>query len=126
MNAVLWIIAGLLAAVFATAGALKLTQPREKLLAAGMAWTGDFSDGTVKLIGALELLAAVGLILPALLDVVPVLVPLAALGLVLVMVGGAVVHARHKEYPNIIGNVVLLALAAVVVWGRFGPHSFSS
>ena len=125
MNVVLWIVAGLLAAVFATAGALKLSQPKEKLAAAGMAWTGDFSAGTVKLIGTLELLAAIGLILPAVLDVATVFVPLAALGLVLVMVGAAVVHGRRREYPMILGNVVLIALAAVVVWGRFGPHSFS-
>jgi len=125
VNVVLWIVAGLLAAVFATAGALKLSQPKEKLAAAGMAWTGDFSAGTVKLIGTLELLAAIGLILPAVLDVATVFVPLAALGLVLVMVGAAVVHGRRREYPMILGNVVLIALAAVVVWGRFGPHSFS-
>jgi hypothetical protein len=51
-------------------------------------------------------------------------VPLAALGLVLLMACAIVVHARRKE-PQAIGtNVVLLLLAAVVVWGRFGPYSF--
>jgi uncharacterized membrane protein YphA (DoxX/SURF4 family) len=124
MNVVLWIIAGVLAAAFLGFGVMKLTQSKEKLAAAGMGWTDDFSPRSIKLIGALELLAAVGLILPALLGIVPVLVPLAALGLVLVMIGAAVTHARRKEFPMITVNLVLLVLAAMVVWGRFGPYSF--
>ena len=80
----------------------------------------------MKLIGALEVLAAIGLILPAAFDVVPVLVPLAAVGLVALMVGAALTHARRREVALIVVNLVLLALAAVVVWGRFGPYSFSA
>jgi uncharacterized membrane protein YphA (DoxX/SURF4 family) len=125
MDVVLWIIAGLLALVFLAAGLTKLVQPREKL-AATMGWVDDFSPGTVKLIGALEVLAAVGLILPAALDVVPVLVPLAAVGLVALMIGAAVTHARRGETPMIAVNVVLLVLAVVVAWGRFGPWSFTA
>jgi DoxX-like family len=126
VNIVLWIIAGVLAAGFAAVGAMKLTQPKEKLAASGLAWTEDFNPGVVKLIGALEVLAAIGLILPAALGIVPVLVPLAALGLVLVMIGGIVTHVRRNETRVIGVNVVLLLLAAVVVWGRFGPYSFGS
>jgi uncharacterized membrane protein YphA (DoxX/SURF4 family) len=125
MNVALWIMAGLLAAVFAAAGLMKLAQPKEKLVASGLGWAEDFSAGSVKAIGALEVLAAVGLILPAVLDVVPVLVPLAALGLVLLMAGAIVTHARRKENQMIVINLVLLALAAVVVVGRFGPASFT-
>jgi uncharacterized membrane protein YphA (DoxX/SURF4 family) len=126
MNVVLWILAGLLAAVFLAAGASKLAQSKEKLTASpNMAWATGFSSGMIKLIGGLEVLAAVGLILPAALDIVPVLVPLAALGLVLMMIGAAATHARRKESQAIAMNVVLLAVAAVVAWGRFGPYSFS-
>jgi uncharacterized membrane protein YphA (DoxX/SURF4 family) len=123
MNVVLWIIAGVLALAFLAAGLTKLTQPKEKL-ATNMAWVEDFSPGTVKVIGALEVLAAIGLVLPAVLDVVPVLVPLAAIGLVVLMAGAALTHSRRKEVPLIVVNLVLLALAAVVAWGRFGPYSF--
>jgi uncharacterized membrane protein YphA (DoxX/SURF4 family) len=125
MDVVLWIIAGLLALAFLGAGLTKLVQPKEKL-AATMGWVDDFSPGTVKLIGALEVLAAVGLVLPAALDVVPVLVPLAAVGLVALMIGAAVTHARRRETPMIAVNVVLLVLAVVVAWGRFGPYSFTA
>ncbi|MFE9201332.1 DoxX family protein [Micromonospora sp. NPDC007230] len=126
MNTVLWIIASLLAVAFLAAGAMKLVQPKEKLAASGMGWTENVGASTIKLIGALEVLAAVGLILPAALDIAPVLVPLAALGLVLVMLGAIVVHARRKESQGIVVNVVLLVLAAVVAWSRFGPWSFTS
>ncbi len=124
MNIVLWIIAGVLAAVFLAAGLMKLLQPKEKLAAAGMAWTEDFAPGMIKTIGLLEILAAVGLILPAALNIAPVLVPLAATGLVIVMIGAAITHARRKEAQGIGMTLVLLVLAAVVVWGRFGPYSF--
>ncbi|NUT33235.1 MAG: DoxX family protein [Hamadaea sp.] len=124
MNVVLWIIASLLAAAFLAAGVMKLTQPKEKLAAAGMAWTEDYSAGTIKLIAGLEALAAIGLILPATLDIVPILVPLAATGLAVIMAAAAVVHGRRKETPMIGFNLVLLVLAAIVAWGRFGPYSF--
>jgi uncharacterized membrane protein len=124
MNVTLWIIAGLLAVAFALAGLMKIAQPKEKLAASGMGWTGDFSAGAVKAIGALELLGALGLALPAALDVAPVLVPLAATGLAVLMLGAAVVHARRKEQQMIGVNAVLLILAAVVAWGRFGSYAF--
>ncbi|MET0523757.1 MAG: DoxX family protein [Nocardioides sp.] len=125
MDVVLWIIAGVLALAFFAAGLTKLTQPKDKL-AATMGWVEDFSPGTVKLIGALEVLAAIGLILPAALDIVPVLVPLAAVGLAALMIGAAITHARRREVPMIAINLVLLLLAAVIIWGRFGPHSFTA
>jgi uncharacterized membrane protein YphA (DoxX/SURF4 family) len=125
MNVVLWIIAGVLAAAFLWAGLTKLLQPKEKL-ATTMGWVEDFSPGAIKLIGALEVLAAIGLVLPAALDVLPVLVPLAAIGLIALMVGAVITHGRRKESPMIAVNLVLLVLAAVVVWGRFGPYPFSA
>jgi uncharacterized membrane protein YphA (DoxX/SURF4 family) len=124
MNVVLWIIAGVLAAAFLAAGAMKLLQPKDKLAGSGMGWVNDFAEGPVKLIGALEILAAIGLILPALIHVAPVLVPLAALGLVLLMAGAAITHLRRKETQMVAVNAVLLILAVVVVWGRFGSYAF--
>jgi uncharacterized membrane protein YphA (DoxX/SURF4 family) len=124
MNIALWIIAGLLAVAFLASGAMKLIQPKEKL-ASGYGWVEDFSAGTVKAIGTLEVLAAVGLILPAALDIAPVLVPLAAVGLLLLMLGASITHLRRHEAQGMVVTLVLLAVAAVVVWGRFGPYSFT-
>ena len=124
MQVFLWIVAGLLALAFLAAGAMKLTQPRDKL-AASMGWVEDFNAPTVKLIGGLEVLAAIGLILPALTGIAPILTPLAATGLVLVMIGAIITYLRRGEPQVIVANVVLLLLAAVVAWGRFGPYAFA-
>ena len=100
MNIALWSIAVLLAVAFLVAGAAKLFLPKPKLAALGMKYVEDFRTTTIRAIGALEVLAGVGLILPGALDVVPVLVPFASVGLVALMVGA-------------------------VAWGRFGPVSFT-
>jgi uncharacterized membrane protein YphA (DoxX/SURF4 family) len=125
MNIALWIIAGLLAVAFLAGGAMKVIQPKEKLAASGFGFVQDFSAGAVKAIGTLEILAAVGLILPAALDIAPVLVPLAAVGLVLLMVGAIITHLRRHEAQAIVVNLAVLALAVLVAWGRFGPQSFT-
>jgi uncharacterized membrane protein YphA (DoxX/SURF4 family) len=123
MNTVLWIVTALLALAFAGAGLMKLTQPKPKLVASGQAWAEDFSDGAVRAIGALEVLGALGLVLPALLDTATVVVPLAAVGLALLMAGAAITHARRGEYPNIAVNVVLGGLAVWIAVARFGEYS---
>ena len=123
MNVVLWIVAGVLAVAFLASGLMKLTQPKKKIVDSGMGWAEDFSDGAVKGIGALEVLGALGLILPAVFGVATGLVPIAATGLALVMLGAAITHARRKENQMIVINVVLLVLAAFVAWGRFGEWS---
>ncbi|ROO84809.1 DoxX-like protein [Actinocorallia herbida] len=124
MNIALWIVAGLLAAAFLGAGAMKSLQPKEKLAASGLGWVEDYSAVAVKAIGVIEVLAAIGLILPALVDVAPILVPLAAAGLAVTMVGAIVVHVRRKENQALPVNAVLLLLSVFVAWGRFGPYAF--
>ncbi|MET8628091.1 DoxX family protein [Kitasatospora sp. NPDC004669] len=128
MNLALWIVAGLLAAAYLLGGALKMVAPKERIAAAGRSgrWVEDFSAGGVKAIGAVEVLAAVGLVLPAVLGIAPVFVPLAALGLVLLMIGAAAVRIRRQEYGLVAVDVVYVLLAAFVAWGRFGPESFLS
>jgi uncharacterized membrane protein YphA (DoxX/SURF4 family) len=125
MNTALWIIAGVLSAAFLASGAMKLVQPKEKLVAAGFGFAEDFGAGAVKAVGAVEILAAVGLVLPAALDIAPVLVPLAAVGVMALMTGALVVHGRRHEIPSIAVNVALIGVAGFVAWGRFGPHSFT-
>ncbi|MCI2424403.1 DoxX family protein, partial [Saccharopolyspora sp. K220] len=96
MNVFLWIVQAVLAVMFAMAGVMKSTQPKEKLVDK-LPWVNDFSAGTVRFIGVVELAAALGLILPAATGIAPVLTPLAATGLAVVMVLAALTHARRKE-----------------------------
>lgn len=123
MNVFLWILQGVLAALFAAAGVTKATQPREKLIAQ-LPWVNDVSTPVVRLIGVAELAGALGLILPGAFDIATVLTPLAATGLAVTMVLAMGLHARRKEPQAIAFNAILLIVAAVIVWGRFGPYAF--
>jgi hypothetical protein len=125
MNISLWIVAGLLTAGLLASGAIKLTRSTEHLVASGMGFAEDFSPGVIKAIGALEVLAAIGLIVPAAVGSASALVPLAAMGVVLLMVGATITHLRRHEPQVLIVNLTILGLAAFVAWGRFGPQSFA-
>ena len=124
MNITLWIVQGLLAVFFGAGGIVKMVRPPKRLIDQGLTWVEDFSPGAVKTIGALEVLAAVGLILPAVTGIAPVLVPLAAVGIGLIMIGAAVVHVRRGEASFVGVLAVPLAASAFVAWGRFGPYAF--
>jgi uncharacterized membrane protein YphA (DoxX/SURF4 family) len=69
-------------------------------------------------------LGALGLILPAAFDIAPILTPLAACGLAIIMIGAIITHTRRKEYQPVMINTVLLVLALLVAIFRFGPNSF--
>ncbi|MEU5947627.1 DoxX family protein [Micromonospora sp. NPDC047465] len=125
MKIVLWVAQGLLAVLFAGAGGMKVVMAKDSLVPL-MPWVVDFSSGMVKVIGVLEVLGAVGLVLPALTLIAPVLTPIAATGLAVVMLGGGIVHIGRGEYPHSIGNLVVLALAVLVAWGRFGPYALAA
>jgi hypothetical protein len=124
MNDVLWVIAGVLAASFVTSALLKLTRTKEQLQESGLGWVEDFSPQTIKLIGVAEGLGAIGLVLPAVVDVAEVLVPVAATALAVVMAGAFATHLRRREAPLAVVNLVFLGLLVFVAVGRFGAHSF--
>lgn len=112
-----WIASGLLALVNLAAGAVKLSQSKEKL-SGQMAWVNDFSPTQVRLIGAAELLGGIGVIVPVLTGILPILTPIAATGIAILQIGAIVVHLRRGE-RTIIPNIVILALAVFVAVTRF-------
>ena len=124
MNTVLWVLQIGLAVVFALAGTVKIALPREQLSTRMGDWVDPVPAPAIKLLGLAELAAAVGLVAPPLAGIAPVLTPLAAIGVVIVLAGAIVLHSRRHEYPNIAVNVALAVAAGVVVWGRFGPYAF--
>lgn len=124
MNVALWVAQVLLAVVFAGAGGAKLALSPAKLSSSLGDWIDGIPGPAVKLLGAVEVAAALGLVVPPLVNVAPALTPLAAVGAALVMFGAIVVHARRREFPNVAVNAVLLVAAVVVAWGRFGPYAF--
>ncbi|PZE66175.1 MULTISPECIES: DoxX family protein [unclassified Curtobacterium] len=115
MDIALWIITGLLALAFLGAGILKLLRPRTALIDGGMPWAAEFSSPAIKTVAALEAIGAIGLVLPRLTGVAPLLSPIAALGLAALMTDAVVVHARRDEPvlpPLVLG--VLSIVAAVL------------
>jgi uncharacterized membrane protein len=119
MNISLWIIQGILAAMFTMAGLTKLTQSKEKL-EKQFPWVIDFSISTVRFIGLSELLGAIGLIVPWLTGIVPILTPIAAIGFCVIMVlATSMVHLKKSEYKGIATNTFLFLLAAFIAYGRF-------
>src|SRR6266498_2098266 len=118
MNIALWIAQGLLAAMYLMAGMMKTFQTakaKEQL-----PWAKNRSDGFVRFVGTSELLGAFGLILPMLIGILPWLTPIAAAGLSLIQLLAIFTeHLPKKEYNVIPVNVILLALAVFVIFGRW-------
>jgi EamA domain-containing membrane protein RarD len=122
VNLTLWIATGVLAVVALVGGLSKTFVAKEKLAAHhGGEWTRYASSGFVKTLGVLELLAAAGLILPAVLDIAPVMVPVTAVCWAVLMVGAMITHARLGQFKLVMLTLVYFALAAFIAWARFGP-----
>lgn len=113
MNIFLWILQGALALMLLMAGFMKAFTSK-KHLEQKMAWTKDYGAGTLKFIGIAEIFGAAGLILPWLLNIMPVLTSVAAFSLGLVMLLAMGVHAKRKEQKEVMMNVVLMVLLIVV------------
>jgi hypothetical protein len=119
VNIALWIAQGLLALVYLAAGGLKVVRPREQLVTSGnFDWMKDSSDAGVKAVGLVEILGALGVILPWLTGIASILTPIAAIGLVAVQIGALRVHLVRNERQPLPANVLLLLLAAFATVGR--------
>jgi uncharacterized membrane protein YphA (DoxX/SURF4 family) len=119
MNIILWIIQILLAFAFIYHGWMMVSLPPQARQGGQMDYIEAIPSGLRRFTAVAESLGGVGLILPQLTGILPWLTPLAAVGLVLVMVGAIIFHIPRKEYPNIVFNLVLLALAAFAAYERF-------
>jgi len=114
MTYALWIVQGLLAALFLFAGGAKLVLPLDQMTGP-VALPGWF----LRFLGVAEVLGALGLILPGLLRIRPGLTPLAAAGLVIIMIGATVVTLAGGMVAVALMNLVVALLAAFVAYGRW-------
>ncbi len=120
MGTAMWVVQGLLGVAFLASGAMKLMKSHDDLKSdPKMGWANDFSAGFIRFIGAAEVAGGVGLILPGLVGIAPILTPLAATGLVVIMFGAAATHLRRSEAPMVVPPLLLGSLAAFVAYGRF-------
>lgn len=118
MNTALWSVQIVLALVFMISGGLKLVLPVDKM-AERMGHENSLPPIAMRIIGLLEVMGAIGVVLPAWTGILPWLTPLAAAGLVLTMVGATFENIRLKHFPMIAVNLVLGVLAIFVIYGRF-------
>ena len=128
MEIAIWVVQVVLAFVFLMVGGMKLAMSRQALVqvlgTSRIAYIEDFSDVQVRLIGLAEVLGAVGLVLPSVTGILPILTPVAATGLAIIQIGAFFTHLRRgNEGQMIAANIVLLALLSLGAWGRFGPYS---
>lgn len=119
MNSALWIAQVVLAAVFGFSAVIKGTQSRERAVSLGMTGVAQVPLPVMRFAAGCEVLGVVGLFLPLLSGVVPVLTPLAAMGLGAIMVCASVIHLRLGEPVTATGNLILLTLCLFVAWGRW-------
>ncbi|MGO1770704.1 MAG: DoxX family protein [Microbacterium sp.] len=124
MNVALWIVASIFAIGFVAGGIVKLTWSYERY-AARLHWPEDFTPGKVRFMGVLEIIGGLGLVLPGLLGIAPVLVPVAASGMALYMAGAATERIRRSEYTEILGDLLFLGGMLFVAWGRFAIVPFA-
>ncbi|OZI09729.1 hypothetical protein BWI93_02365 [Siphonobacter sp. BAB-5385] len=118
LHVTLWLIQLLLAASLLWAASMKLFQPLDQL-AAMWPWTNQVPRSVVTLTGMVDVLGALGLVVPMLLNVKPALTPLAAVGVILLMITASIFHIARGEASLIGVNVVFALLAAGVAWGRW-------
>lgn len=119
MNALLWAAQGLLALVFGLSASVKGTQTRARAIEMGMTGVAAVSTRAMRVAAFAEALGILGLVLPYATGVAPILTPLAALGLGLIMVLAARIHLRLDEPRTAVGNVVILAVCLFVAVGRW-------
>lgn len=113
----LWVAQALLAVMFLMAGFNKLFQSIEEL-SKMLPWAAEMPAAMVRFIGISEILGGLGLLLPSALRIMPRLTPVAAGGLALVMVLASAFHVSRGEASVIPMNLVLMAVAFFIVWGR--------
>lgn len=118
LHIVLWIAQIILGAIFLLAGFMKTSSTINEL-SASLPWAAEVPEGVVRFIGIAELLGGIGLLLPSILRIKPVLTTWAAIGLVLVMLCAIVFHISRGEM-NVIGiNISLMLIALLIAWGRY-------
>lgn len=114
---ILWVAQLLLAAAYGLFGTMKATQPLAEL-ARMMTWIPDFPPLFVRALGTVEVLGAIGLILPSLTRIKPRLTVLAALCILIHQTLAVLLHVTKGEFSVLGLNAVLIALAALIFWGR--------
>jgi len=118
MNTILWILQSFIAAIFLYSGVQKTIYTEQKLVARGQTGVEGLQPGLIRFIGVSEILGTIGIILPLLLHILPVLTVISAIGFAVIMVPAAIIHYKRHEPKNVFTNCVLFVICAFIVYGR--------
>src|ERR1700679_2217803 len=116
MAIALWIVQGLLGLIFVITGSFKLFQSKEKVIASGGTWPGDFDPGIFRIIAGVELISGLAVIVPRVLGHGRYLTLIGAANIALIMTGAIYTHIRRKEFQHAMINSVFLLMALFVVY----------
>ncbi len=120
MGTALWVVQGVLAIAFVIAGGMKALKSHDALKAdPHMGWSNDFSAGFIQFLGLAEIAGGIGMVVPGLTGIAPVLTPVAGACLAIIMLGAAATHVRRSEIGMVFPTLMLGAMAAFVAYGRF-------
>ena len=119
LNIALWICQILLAVVFGYSGVMKSAKTEKELVAMGQTGVENLPLGLIRFIGIAEILGTLGIILPRLTGVLPILTPIAAVGFGIIMILAAIVHFRRNEKTTVLLNLLILLICAFVAYCRF-------
>jgi len=118
MNIILWILQALMALAFFIPGIYKLIFSKEQLVAKGMTGVETFSQPVIRIIGIMEILGAIGIVLPMLLNILPALTIVSAIGFAIIMIAAARISYKRHEYKKITSSVIIFLLCIFIVYAR--------
>jgi uncharacterized membrane protein YphA (DoxX/SURF4 family) len=119
MNAVLWVLQVIMSAVFMYSGINKsVFSIQELVVEKGQTGVENLPLSFVRFIGISEILGAIALILPWLLDILPFLTGVIAIVLALIMIPAGVIHYKRKEYKNVATNIIIFCICIFIGYGR--------
>jgi hypothetical protein len=114
----IWIMQGILATIMSTSGIIILVLPK-RFLEDRLSWVKTFPNGMRIFICLAKIAGALGLILPMLLNIVPIITAFAAIGIAFLMIAAFVYHLQTKEYKDVPATILFLIIALLISYYRF-------
>jgi uncharacterized membrane protein YphA (DoxX/SURF4 family) len=118
MNTTLWILQSFIAAIFLYSGVQKSIYSEQRLVAKGQTGVEGLPAGLIRFIGVSEILGTIGIILPLLLHILPILTTISAICFAVIMILAAIIHYKRHEPKNVFTNCVLFLICVFIVYGR--------
>lgn len=123
MNTFLWVLQSLVAVAFFVLGLLKLIYNEDELVAKGLTGLKRISLPLILFIGVSEVMGAIGIIIPMLLDILPVLTVVSAIGFAIIMIVAAFISYKNHDYNKMVPIAIIFLICAFIVYGRLFLNS---